>query len=560
MAKDISQLIPWNNGELETLLLGLIAHGTETAKIDFKAEIETGTHEQKAELLKDITAVANTYDEAYGDHGFLIYGVKNKTLTGITTTETDTDKLQNTIEQLLKTYISPMPQIYVVSFETATKQKWGVIIIPPRNSKPHMFFKDLFCTDRSHSRKKGEWFVRRGSTTDHGLPEDLMIINQKQTELLLEPLRESIRTLQSRVAKTEDQYNSALFKLVERAITTIPKPITHGKDASPDFKVEVREEINVGEALGLDLSSQLKQKLRTPTDALAEDLIAEAKKVRDYIDGASTGLPWTPQLTDADANRKIIEDIEEKTRTLQLSVATIILNDRKNTYTDALLRAVKLLAHTIEIPTGTSYNRIGQALRYYPLGLILYTAFICGVAAGRGDLLKKILEIPLKHEMREGTSHITEILYYWYDAKGFFNHAFSQRWCEPISTRIRQIIGDRIGEMISDLSEPEYFFRGEFVLALTRIDLCIGTGEAEEHSVPYPGLYLYFHEAHGPMKQLILENPDWFNKLYSNPLANIFNLFDQNANKAVASNCFGMNLHGFSAKDTYAKISKKKEA
>jgi hypothetical protein len=221
--KKMQTILPWENRELEALLQGLIAHGTEAAKIDFKAEIETATADQKAELLKDITAMANTYDENYADHGFLIYGVKGKAIPGITQTEADTDKLQSHIEQILKTYISPMPQIYVVGFKSLTGEQWGVIVIPARNNKPHMFFKDLQCADPKRSRKKGEWFVRRGSTTDHGLPEDLAIITQRQTELLLEPLRETVRNLQLRVAKAEEQYNSALFKLVERAVSALPR-------------------------------------------------------------------------------------------------------------------------------------------------------------------------------------------------------------------------------------------------------------------------------------------------------------------------------------------------
>src|SRR5580692_10640807 len=113
------RILPWKNDELEKLLLGLVAHGTETLKADFKAEIEIGTNEQKADLLKDIITIANTYDEDnYEDHGFLIYGVTAKTIAGVTKTETNTDKFQATIEQLLKDYISPMPQIYVLGFET----------------------------------------------------------------------------------------------------------------------------------------------------------------------------------------------------------------------------------------------------------------------------------------------------------------------------------------------------------------------------------------------------------------------------------------------------------
>ena len=266
--KQTQKILPWDNDELRKLLEDLISHGTETAKVDFKAEIETTTPEHKAELLKDITAIANTYDDNYHDHGFLIYGIKTKVIIGITQTEQNTDKFQNTIEQLLKTYISPMPQIYVESFETSTGQKWGAVIIPPRNNKPHMFFKDFSCpTNQTRTRKKGEWFVRRGSTPEPGLPEDLALITQKQTELLLEPLRESVRVLQTRVGKTEEQYNSALFQLVERVLLKLPE--------NAATKIEEKEEIdaNLGQALGMDLPTRLKHKLHTPKDALTEDLI-----------------------------------------------------------------------------------------------------------------------------------------------------------------------------------------------------------------------------------------------------------------------------------------------
>ena len=116
--KTTQEILPWTNGEIEALLIEVILHGTEVAKIDFKTEIETSTSEQKADLLKDIIAIANTFDDSYGDHGFIIYGAKAKAITGITQTESDTDKFQNHIEQLLKTYISPMPPIYVLGFET----------------------------------------------------------------------------------------------------------------------------------------------------------------------------------------------------------------------------------------------------------------------------------------------------------------------------------------------------------------------------------------------------------------------------------------------------------
>ncbi|MDO8557034.1 MAG: hypothetical protein Q7R98_01035 [Candidatus Jorgensenbacteria bacterium] len=37
--KNTKPILPWENSELEKMLLELIAHGAETAKIDFKVEM-----------------------------------------------------------------------------------------------------------------------------------------------------------------------------------------------------------------------------------------------------------------------------------------------------------------------------------------------------------------------------------------------------------------------------------------------------------------------------------------------------------------------------------------
>lgn len=121
----MNQFLPWKKDELKILLEEHIQHGTETKKVDLKAEIEINTQELKAELLKDISAIANSYDESYEDYGFLIYGVKPRNISGITLTEKNTDNLQNNVEQLLKSHISPMPQIYVMGFETSDGKPWG---------------------------------------------------------------------------------------------------------------------------------------------------------------------------------------------------------------------------------------------------------------------------------------------------------------------------------------------------------------------------------------------------------------------------------------------------
>jgi hypothetical protein len=536
---DLQTILPWNNSELEQLLKDLVAHGTEAAKVDFKTEIEANSPEKKADLLKDISAMGNTYDDRYHDHGFLIFGVKGKAIIGAKQTEPDTDKLQNHVEQLLRTYISPMPHIYVVAFVTATSERWGAIVIPPRNCKPHMFFKDLQCINPKHTRRRGEWFVRRGATTDLGFPEDLALITQRQTELLLEPLRESIRNLQSRITKVEETYNSALFKLVERTVSGLP--------GSHDRVSETLEELRdgIGEALGMDLSTRFKQRLRTPEDALAEDFFTDAKILGEFLASSSSVLPWAPQPKNSPENKQIIEGLEERTRPLMLAVATILLNDDGKVFEKALLRVVKILAKQPEVPTGVTFNRIGEGLRYYPLGLIIYTIFICGVAANRGDLLKLVAGMPLKTSMQNTMQNmkfsLTEIFFDWYGAREFFNQALGQRRCEPIAQRIRQVISDRMGDTFAE-SEPEAFFQGEFVLALSHIDACMTNRQSAEFTVPIPGLYLFAREAHGPINTLLIDRGEWLEELYAHSLIDILNAFDQNARRVADPNCFWLGL------------------
>jgi len=552
MKNKIQEVSPWTNDELKKILEEVVSHGSEMAKIDFKTEIKIDTQEKKAELLKDIIAIANTYDDDnYHDYGFLLYGVKSKSIIGISETQTDTDKFQNEIEQLLNQYVAPRLQVYVFGFETDGKT-WGAIVIPPRNNKPHMFFKELQCKEVGHLKKKGAWFVRRGSTTDVGLPEDLAVITQRQTEALLEPLKESIRVLQTRVLKTEEQYNSALFKLVEQAVSSLS-----GKDSS---KNSVSEDViaDIDTVLGTDLPSKLKKKLRTPKDVLAEDFIKEVKMLLNYLEGADTGLSWTPQLDDSEVNKKTIEELEKKTHSLMVSVATILLHDTDGKYTEVLMRGLKMLAKEIEAPSGIQYNRIGTALRYYPIGLIMYTVFISGVATNKGAVLKQILEIQIKHRNRDYKTPITDIFFYWYEAREFFNNANQQKLCEPIVQRIRQVIGDQIGDMIGEFSESEYFFRGEFVLVLANISKCMANGEVAEHRTPLPGLYLYMHEGNEPIRDFLEEKHQWFETLYGHSINEVLDMFDRNASKMSGPGCFAIGMHGLKTREIYDKSSAKK--
>ena len=110
--------------------------------------------------------------------------------------------------------------------------------------------------------------------------------------------------------------------------------------------------------------------------------------------------------------------------------------------------------------------------------------------------------------------------------------------------------------MITDCTEAEYFFRGEFVLVLAGIDVDMAKGESADDQAPLPGLYLYLHEASEPIAGLLSENPDWLDKLYAHPLSDILTIFDRNAYKAVAPGCSG--AYGFKTAEVHQEALKRK--
>jgi predicted HTH transcriptional regulator len=149
--------LPWRNEALQALMLEIIQRG-EATKADFKSQLNIATSEHHAELLKDISALANTYDYPYRNHGFIILGVAGNKLT-YTKFEQTPDALQATIDDLIKKNIEPFIPTQVRIFGTGA-EIWGVIVVPPTRTAPHVFTKDI-C-----KRYRGDIYVRRGTTTD----------------------------------------------------------------------------------------------------------------------------------------------------------------------------------------------------------------------------------------------------------------------------------------------------------------------------------------------------------------------------------------------------------
>jgi hypothetical protein len=88
----------WDMRELEALVRKLVPRG-ESTKIDLKVALDLSTDHSKAELLKDISAMANTLDHVNRNHGFVVLGATANAL-GYTQFSQSEDHLQATIDEL----------------------------------------------------------------------------------------------------------------------------------------------------------------------------------------------------------------------------------------------------------------------------------------------------------------------------------------------------------------------------------------------------------------------------------------------------------------------------
>lgn len=143
----------------EEELIELVKKG-ETTTVEFKRELNLKHAESKAELVKDLAAIANS---AIGV-GYLIVGVKDDgSLLG--TAELPEEQIQ----QIARTYVSPHIAIdcILVPCSKLDFTTVGVIVVSP-TSKPHKVARGI-----AHV-KQNDVYVRRGTVVDHASPEEII--------------------------------------------------------------------------------------------------------------------------------------------------------------------------------------------------------------------------------------------------------------------------------------------------------------------------------------------------------------------------------------------------
>lgn len=139
----------------------------ESEKLDFKACLKLGTEGEKKELVKDVTAIANSK----GGRGHIIFGVEDKTKRIIGIDRSDFQEEQ--IQQIIYNRSDPPVPVQVDFIEYEGKLLAVITIFKSRHA-PHQMIQN------------GCFYIRRGSTTDIMRRAELASILQENGLLTFE--------------------------------------------------------------------------------------------------------------------------------------------------------------------------------------------------------------------------------------------------------------------------------------------------------------------------------------------------------------------------------------
>jgi hypothetical protein len=519
--------LPWSPSEFQQLVHTLVTQGFEGSKVDFKLMMPVKTSEQKADFLKDVLAFVNTQDDHYRDYGFIIFGVENKEIKGVPEDHPAGESFQTKLENLIREYLSPFVPINVVMFEPTVENgpPWGVIIIPPSNNLPHLVFKEFTVTNGNPNKSlaRGQWFVRRGSTTDVAVSEDYAKILRQVVEATITPLADQLKSLQA--------LHNALDERTDRlAIMGRAKVVDN------------QEEILVNSAdhqADIDLPKRFAHRLRGPDDPLLNELLAEVHGLRSWLEMRESEIPWNLGQEQENVYQDIIKLVEDKTDTVLKSIANILIHDKNGRFDEMVINSLSVLATEISIPPGISYTRWSQGLRYYPLLLLSYTIFILGVRFNRENLLRAVLKVSFKRQYRRKSEPLTVGLRYVHDAHGLFNVVLGQNMCDAVKTKAKQYFDQFLIELLPFEDANKLFYVGEFVFSLTSVET-----SNSPFILVWPGLYLYISDARYHIGEFLYGPPEWFKELYGKPIEDVLSFFDDNAKSGVARACFAEGFSG----------------
>jgi hypothetical protein len=498
--------LPWKREELENILHDIISSGVESTKVDFKEELKINNRE-KGEFLKDISAIANSSDSRYNNFGFILIEVKSREIVGSTFLKENKNKIDNLqaqVDQLINEYISPFIQTHLMIFEERDKT-WGVIIIPPSRMLPHVFIRDI------DNKFRGDIYVRRGTTTEKAKPEDFARFFSIYIEDLRYEFQSQINNIYLNLGDIIKQNLEKIFQSKEEIIA---------EDKSDKIRIlQKTKQFNLLEEIDSIFFSKENQ--------VKEKLIKRAYNINQFF---VSKFPWSISLPSdpvhsKEVSKKYLDSINKEAEIYWQSLAKLMLKDNEGKYNEAIINSIQIISD-YRVPIGISINNLGLAIRYYPLVVSLYIAFIIGAYKKKDELLKKFSELKLKSNLSKRLISIFDALFWVRNAEIIFQVQHEQYpnmlWCDPIGSYIKLLFEQKINPYIDDyfflINSNKYFYIGEFLLSLLPL--------TKNSDSPAPGIYLYESIFSADIiEEFLLNEQEWIENFLNQPLKHVLQNF-----------------------------------
>jgi len=479
----------------------------EKPKLDFKR------WKNDVGLAKVISAIANTdgepvtnplFDALGDDYGLVVLGISESgEVVGIPTKEEENqaqwlwekeDTINGTLADKLGKWVAPIPQVEVYVFDEEDK-RLVAFLIPPSSRQPHVFVRN------GERVQKGDWYVRRLSTTERAGPEDLVRVMQKP----IEGLRREIGRVEARLSARLDE----AFSLIHRWNELL---VSRGLDA-----LAQETDLATQNAVSSELEpyERIRRRLGRPADPVAEALNEAFDRLTSGV--KSAGITWAPHPTSPEEAKGWTERLEDAALPALQAVASLVAFDEEGNYASLLQELLETYAEDFgEVPVNTTFNEAGRGLYLYPLVLLHYTVAIVAYAHGRAAYLHVLKEAIWRRRDDRTSPQVPAVrdIVIW--AGDIFRFADQERWCDPLAIHARDLLLQEKGVLREvlpsrSLRDPQrLFIEAELVLALVAL-------KNTEGKRPFFGNYVYVSTTRQAACRL-LENGSFLEEVLGKPI------------------------------------------
>jgi hypothetical protein len=501
--------------DVEDLARRLIRDGVEGAKVDFKEQLHLKTAAERGEFAKDLSAIANTDALAHGNFGYIIVGARRGQLVGGVTawSESSVDGFSAQLTSVAAEFVAPVPEFSLYAFDDADAGKWGVIVIPPSASQPHVCIREV-----SGNPAKHDMFVRVNDTTSRASAADYARFLQKAVATAARPLEHALQDLTTRLGVLERSGPVADVATLVAALKEQPsaEPIAAGPNRST--------------------ADQIRTLFDSPERRVEELLVAEALRLAHLSSADSEQNPWVlPRPADGQLALKLVEHMEQTSRDFATAAATTARYDEAGKLTASLVRAFDVISEEPR-PAAGGYWTDGPAFRLYPLVIAIMAVTMVCVREKRALLLGKLFALRLRQPNRpeENLSTILEAVRELRGLGNFFRAALEQRFYEPVAERMNIIVPELVRELVPGSNPTRLFLQAEFVVALAYMDV---SDKVHGERYPLPGRYMHAYEAPAAIAALLRDGA-WLQTLFPDVEQRLAD-FDELANKVVSPEAVG---------------------